>query len=218
MSRVGFFINGNYISDLNLTALKSEGTVTAIARNESINGNTRYENFTVRRLTKTFGPEQGSIQHEIHQTGIIDGYDSRVSVSDGIIEAKFTNPYASWQGGWSSGFLIRNSGFNEFHGLIVNQSGQWFHRLSTGDTGTRRELKQRYSSLIRTIDSGTNHIRVIALGDEGWFFINDSYIDKLVLSGWTKSGRVFAIGTYFLDDGIAGYSTRFEDFTIWSAD
>ena len=30
--------------------------------------------------------------------------------------------------------------------------------------------------------------------------------------------QVSTITNYFTDDGIAGYSIRFEDFTIWSAD
>ncbi|MCY4475510.1 MAG: hypothetical protein OXC83_08770 [Chloroflexi bacterium] len=34
----------------------------------------------------------------------------------------------------------------------------------------------------------------------------------------TTPGQVSAITNYYTVDGIAGYSTRFEGFTIWSAD
>ena len=65
------------------------------------------------------------------------------------------------------------------------------------------------------VPSGSNHIRIIALEGEGWLFINGAYVDKLDLSGLLAAGGVHAVGSYFTGHGIAGKSTRFEDFTIW---
>ena len=64
---------------------------------------------------------------------------------------------------------------------------------------------------------GSNHIRIIAMGGEGWLFINGVYVDRLDLSGGLEAGTVSAVGPYFTGHGIAGKSTEFEGLTIWSA-
>ena len=216
------FINGAYVANLDLSGLTGEGTVSAVGsyfQDDGIAGkSTRFEGFTIRRLSIAFSPRDGNIEHEIHSTGFIDTFDSRVSLSDGVVEATFINPYASSQGDWSNGFIIRDSGDGEFHAIVVEEGGYWNHRLRSGGANASQELALAYSDLISIISNGSNHIRIIALGNEGWLFINGVYIDKLDLSRWTESGQFSAVTNYFSGDGIAGYSTRFENFTIWSAD
>ena len=216
------FINGELAGELDLSGLTGLGGVSAIGsyfRGHGISGeSTRFEDFTIRRLSIAFGPRDGNIEHKIHNTGFIDTFDSRVSLSDGVVEATFINPYASSQGDWSNGFIIRDSGDGEFHAIVVEEGGYWNHRLRSGGANASQELALAYSDLISIISNGSNHIRIIALGNEGWLFINGVYIDKLDLSRWTESGQFSAVTNYFSGDGIAGYSTRFENFTIWSAD
>ncbi len=216
------FINDAYVANLDLSGLTGEGTVSAVGsyfQDDGIAGkSTRFEDFTIRRLSIAFGPRDGNIEHKIHNTGFIDTFDSRVSLSDGVVEATFINPYASSLGDWSNGFLIRSGRGNEFHAILIEENGTWHHHLRLGDTDATERLDEQYSSHISTASLSSNHIRIIALGDEGWLFINGVYIDKLDLSRWTESGQFSAVTNYFSGDGITGYSTRFENFTIWSAD
>ena len=215
------FINETFIDVLDLSGLTSEGSVHAVGsffRGDAITGkSTRFEDFTIRSLRSVYGPRDGDIRHD-PDDGRVDAHRPRISLLDGIIEARFHNPYASWQGDWSSGFLMRNSGLNEFHGIVIQEDGRWHHGLRTGDANATLALNVQYSLEIATASSSSNHIRVIALGDEGWLFINGVFMDKLGLRGWNKKGDVLAVTGYFTGDGIAGYSTHFEDFTIWSAD
>ncbi len=223
-SKGWLFVNDVFVGTLDLGGLTSFGSVSAVGsyfRGHGIAGeSTRFEDFTIRRLSKVFGPRDGSIAHEIKTTGFIDTHSSRTSISDGIIEAEFSNPYAGFQGDWSNGFLFRTGrdGDGEFHALVIQEDRQWHHNLRLGDADNTREMAAQQSDWISTAISGYNHIRIIALEDEGWLFINDIYIDKLDLSGLTTPGQVSAITNYFTGDGIAGYSTSFQDFTIWSAD
>ena len=216
------FINSAFVSTLDLSGLTGIGSVSAIGsyfQDDGLAGrSTRFEDFTIRSLRKVYGPRDDSIKHEIHDTGYIDSYDSQVSLASGMIEARFSNPYAPWQGDWSNGFIIRDRGDGEFHAIVIEEGGYWSHRLRAGDADASQELALEFSDSISVASNASNHIRIIALGNQGWLFINGVYIDKLDLSGWTKSGRVSAVTNYFTGDGIAGYSTRFEDFTIWSAD
>ena len=212
------FVNGHYVSELDLGGAARLGSVNTYLSGDRGTLRTRFSGFTIRSFKKVYGPRDGYVRHEMPNTGFIDTYDSRVSLTNGIIEARFSNPYASWQGGWSNGFLMRHSHSNQFHAIVVDESGRWFHRLRTGDANVAQQLVERYYSRISTTNLSSNHIRIIALGDDGWLFINGTYVDKLDLSGSTDSGQVSAVSNYFTGDGITGYSTRFEDFTIWSAD
>lgn len=216
------FINGEFVGNLDLSGLTGAGSVSAVGsyfQDDGLAGqSTRFGDFTIRSLSRAFGSRDGDIEHKIHSTGFIDTYDTRVSLLDGVIEATFINPYASSRGDWSNGFIVRDSGDGEFHAIIIEENGYWNHRLRTGGANASQELALEFSDSISILSNGRNHIRIIALGNEGWLVINGVYIDKLDLSGWTGTGQVSAVTNYFTGDGIAGYSTRFEDFTIWSAD
>ncbi len=215
------FINDEFQDKLDLSGITEAGSVDVVGaywRDDAISGeSTRFEDFTIRGLSRVFGPRGGSIEHEIQSTGFIDTYNSRTSIADGIIEAEFTNPYAGFQGDWSNGFLFRDN-YDDFHAIIIEEDRWWHHRLRLGYTDNSQEMTAQHSDWISTAIGGYNHIQVIALGNEGWLFINDIYIDKLDLSGLTESGRVSAVTNYFTGDGLSGYSTSFKDFTIWSAD
>ena len=216
------FIDRVFIGALDLGGLTGEGTASAVGsyfENDGVAGkSTRFEDFTIRNLASAYGPRDGSIKHD-PEDGFIDTYRTYLSsLTDGIIEATFFNPYSSDHGNWSSGFTFRAGFSNEFHLLAVHNSGSWYHNLRTGDVETEQELKQQYSNYVATNVDESNHVRVIFIEDEGWLFINDAYIDELDLSGLTQAGSVSAIGGYFADDGIVGESTRFEDFTIWTVD
>ncbi len=215
------FINGAFVSTLNLNDLIGSGGVSAIGsyyRGHGISGeSTRFEGYIIRRLSKKYGPGDGSIGHD-PDDGFIDTYRADTSLVDGIIEARFFNPYDSSQGDWSSGFLIRKTDSNVFHVVVLHSSGRWYHRLRTGDVVTQQNLNDGPANNASTSSLGSNHIQIIALGANGWLFINGEFVDELDLSGWVTSGSVSAVASYFMDDGISGYSTRFEEFTIWSAD
>ena len=192
--------------------MATSGTVSAIGsyfQNDGIDGkSTRFQDFAIRRLSKVFGPRDGRIPHEIPETGFIDAYQSRESIVDGVIEASFINPYAAWQGKWSIGFLLRHTRINDFHLVISHSNGYWFHILRTGNIESQKDLAREYSAYIRTSAGATNHLTIIALGNEGWLFINGVFASELQLDGKLDTGTVAAVGTYFLDDGLSGYSTR----------
>ena len=215
------FINGAFAGDLNLSGLTDAGSVSAVGsyfQGDGVAGrSTRFEDFAIRSLRRVYGPMDGSIKHD-PDDGFIDESEASIWLTEGIIEAEFSNPYTSSQGDWSSGFLFRKPASNTFHAIVIQEDGRWHHDLRLGDADGTQDLTEQYSYQISTTISRSNHIRIIMLGNEGWLFINGTYVGKLDLSELTAPGQVSAITNYFTDDGIAGYSTRIENFTIWSAD
>ena len=155
----------------------------------------------------------GSIEHNPDDDSI-DLYRTYAQLGNGIVEARFLNPYSAQEGEWSSGFLFRQGASNEFHAIIIDESGRWYHRLRTGDVESTQQLAVHGSVHISTSPAGSNHIRIITLGDDGWLFINGVYVDRLDLSGGIEEGYVSAVGSYFTGHGIAGRSTRFSDLTV----
>ena len=213
------FVNGGYEAELDLSGLADSGSVRLLGAwfdgDEHHNRATRFYGFAVRPLETKYGPLDGSIEHD-PDDGFIDTHRTYASLANGIIEARFLNPYSAREGDWSSGFLFRNSSSGQFHFVGVEESGMWHHYLRMGDTDSTQRLANNNSEHISTQASGSNHIRIIALGPDGWLFVNGEYVANLDLGGLLDAGSVSAVGGYFTGDGVAGKSTPFEGFTIWS--
>ncbi len=214
------FINGEYESQLDLGGLTSSGSVDLLGawfEGDELSGHaTRFADFTVRPLVRERGASDGAIPHTPGD-GSIDAHSASTSLADGIVEARFFNPYALGSGAWSSGFLVRDGVGGQFHAVVVTNLGRWFHYLRAGDGADRdQRIADGSSEHISTARNGSNHIRIIAMGGEGWLFINGVYTANLDLGGWLQSGDALAVGGYFEGDGVDGRSTKFESLAIWS--
>ena len=215
------FINGAFTAELDLGGLTGAGGVHIAAFGEMGDSSAsrdpvsaRFEGFAVRPLSLAFGPENGDIEHM--DDGLIDVLDSEISMSDGVIDATFSNPYPTREGSWSVGFLFRHAGRNEFHAVIVRSNAKWYYFLRTGDVDSEQRVSD-FSERISTTADGSNRIRLVAIGEDGWLFVNGAFVANLDLSGGSKFGSVEVVGSdYFTGDGIPGRHTRFTDFTIRS--
>ena len=165
----------------------------------------------------SFGPLSGSIEHD-PDGEFIDGYEASVWLTDGVIEARFFNPYSSETGQWSHGFLFRyHTDPNFFHGVGITDAGYFFHYIRD-DEGHNEWLEHRYFSRIKTDADGYNDLRIIAVGSSGDLLINGDRVAVLDLSGLMEEGSVFIMGAFYGGHGVEGYSTRFEDFKVKSLD
>ena len=213
------FINGAFEAELDFGGVTDAGDIELLAFGEK-NAQTsernpvsvRYEDFSVRPLSAVYGPESGAVEHK--GDGLINGFDSLASMSDGVIEATFANPYPTRDGSWSVGFLFREPRSGEFHAVLIRSNGKRYHRLRTGGEDAVQYLADEYSERVSTLANGSNRVRVVAIGDDGWLFINGAFVANLDLSGGAKFGGVGLVGNYFTRDGIPGKFTRFADFTI----
>ena len=171
---------------------------------------------TASAFPPNYGPVGGSIEHE-PDSGLIDGFSTEFWMTNGIVQATFYNPYPQSVGEWSNGFLLRNSGFGTYHVILVRSNGYWEHNQSLGSVEEIQYLDSDYSRHISIREGEYNVIMVSISGNEGVLFVNDEMVATLDLSGLMREGKVSAIASYYTTDGIAGYSTRFEDLKIWRA-
>ena len=213
------FINGAYEAQLDLGGLTAPGSVSLLGgwfEGDELNDrSTSFTDFTVRPLGREYGPGDGAIAHD-PESGFIDVERTSSWLADGVIEARFFNPYSVRDGDWSSGFLFREEGGGELHAVLVTDSARWFHYLRTGGADRDRRIADGSSKHISTARDGSNHVRIILMGGHGWLFINGVYTDTLDLSGLLQAGDVSAVGRYFEGDGVDGRSTRYEGLAVWT--
>ena len=159
-----------------------------------------------------FGPVEGYLQHD--EDGFIEEFGAGVVRSDFVAAAEFHNPYPTVVSGWDYGFLFRDAGQQNFHAVVVeNTSGMWFHYLRDG-AGEARLVDSGQASGLWRDSEGVNDLRVVALGEQGWLFLNGKFIEMLDLSGGPAEGNVSVITGYHSGNELTGRSTRFREFSV----
>ena len=127
--------------------------------------------------------------------------------------ATFENPSNAK---WDYGFFFRSSGPNRFHTVVINETGYWYHYVREQGTGDSDQLLDsgRASSFLSG-DSNANELRIVALGNEGWFFLNGEFVAELDLSRGDRTGDVAAINGYFhREDTTTKTVDPFRGFTV----
>jgi hypothetical protein len=187
--------------------------------NEQAGASTRFEGFTVTPVSRLYGPIDGDL---MKVEGSITIRSSETRIKDFVVEAQFYNPSPIPEGYWSYGFLIRRSSSNTFDAVLVRMSestsssaiGTWYHYTRSGSVESSIKLASG-SVRVNAGPRDSNHLRLIAIGEKAWLFVNDRVV-PLNLGVYGVSGDVGAISGYFSDGPKAGSVTRFREFTVWS--
>ena len=205
------FVNGEFVSSLDLSAVTGAGDVAVITGaftgNEIAGAVTRFENFRGDRLSKRYGPAGGRLEKE---PGLVAVHDSGVRTRDLVTEAEFVNPLGD---DWDYGFVIRSPVFNRLEVIGFTDEAWWFHKTRDVDDDEYTEVANGYLSLAGINLLSRNHLLIVALGDAGWFFVNDRLVAKLDLSQNQDSGGVSAMGDIFQSHQ---GSPSFENFNVWA--
>jgi hypothetical protein len=165
-----------------------------------------------------YGPKTAKLDHA--EDGTVKIHNAGVRLRDFIAEARFYNPYDAReeQRAWDYGFGFRGIGTNQQYRVYVDSDGNWTLCLITypkGQITPTIVASDKLSNLDMSAD-GFNQIRIIAAGDIAFLFVNGIYAATLDVSGNEVSGDIW-VGTGFKNGReIAGKSTFFEDFTVWT--
>ena len=167
---------------------------------------------TVTDTPGPFGPVEGYLRHD--EDEFIEEHGAGLLRGDFVVAAEFHNPYPAVISGWDYGFLFRDAGQNNYHAVIVeNISGMWFHYLRDGADEARLVGSGQASGLWLGSE-GVNDLRLAALGDQGWLFLNDRAIGTLDLSGGAAEGNISVITGFHDGNEVTGRSTRFREFSV----
>ena len=198
-------INGRFVSSLDLSGIMQAGDIAVAtgmySGSEREGAVTKYEGFKWSALSHPYGPASDEIDSD---EGSVGTHRSGVFARDVVLEATFTQPAILWD----CGFLIRNQKSNHLEVIGISHRSRWFH-------DTRAPEDTEYTDL----DSGSvmlaspNTLLLIAIGDQAWFFVNESLVGSLDLSHNLETGRVTAFaGFHSSNKG----TVAVRDFNVWA--
>ena len=164
--------------------------------------------------TVVIGPVDGSIPHNAEDT-LISVYQEPADLRDFVVEVNIFNPYPATTGNWDYGFLFRHEENNRHYRLVIRSDQKWVLLNNTGDPDGVI-LQDGDLPGLNTEKGGSNFIRLICQGTQGFFYLNDALVAVLDLSARTNSGGILIATGLYLGNEITGYSTDFTQFTIWS--
>ncbi len=205
------FVNGEFISSLDLSNITGAGDVSVITGaftgNEVAGAVTRFEDFQGSRLTHDYGPASGKLEYE---PSFVSMHDIDVFKRNFIAEAEFTNPVGN---DWDYGFAFRHPASNDLDVIVVTDHNWWHH--DTRDLGDDEYTEVDDGRLPSGSFRNTNHLLLLAIDEVGLFFVNDQLIARLDLSHNLARGDISAIGRYF-DDHTG--EPEFRNFNVWTMD
>ena len=211
------FINGQFEAQLDLSEIGHAGSVNLIAHwftgDEYSDSSTVYSDFSVRPIEVAHESNNGTIEHSGDESRAAL-HRSRARMADGIIEARFFNPFFVPQGEWFSGFTFRRSIEGMEYLVALAGWGGWAHAYWTGSSSDF--LATEEDERVTTARGNANLLLVFALGETGHVLINNSYVADLDLSHWTGPGGVDLIAGVFEGSTGTGVSTQFERFAVWA--
>jgi len=162
-----------------------------------------------------FGPESGSLEHA-EDSFVSTHRANDVYAKDFIVEVTFYNPYAISTGSWDYGVLLRSTGGNDQFRLVIESNQQWsFFNRDDDDTDW---ISAGELSNLNIDAGGSNWVKVICVGDIGYFYINNVYITTLDLSLRDLSGDVLIATGLMNGNEIDGEETKYSDFKVRSLD
>ena len=160
----------------------------------------------------SFGPDNGELRHD-PSDGLIETENANVSIADMVVEATFVNPYSAQSNDWDYGFILRNDLYDStapFIQVVVTNYRRWALKAGAG-----APYDHIGGGTLRNLDinaGGRNHLRVVAIKERGWLFVNGEFVSSLDLSAVTGAGDVAVITGAFAGNEVAGAATRFENF------
>ena len=162
--------------------------------------------------TGNFGPIDGALRHD--QDGFIETEYADVSFADFMVEATFVNPYSAASNDWDYGFMLRryDSSGKQIQ-VVVTSERRWYLGWREASDADNQRLGDGTVRTFNTGPGGRNHLRVVAIEERGWLFVNGEFVSALDLSEVTGAGDVAVITGVFEGDEVAGAVTRFENFT-----
>jgi len=215
------FVNGGFVSDMNLSALTEAGDVVVMSgygeKSQKEGSSTKIEDFTIWKIGQPgMGPMAGQLAHGDGDKPVYRS--AGVTVKNFIAKATFTNPYESNSGKWDIGFICHSTESSQLE--LAVQAGLFGTQWKSGIREASQPVpnwKPVGSLPPKALNVGfpaSNEVLLFVNEDKGYFFINGQYAAPFDVS-LSDAGDV-AAATGFEKDGVKnGSITNYQNFTIW---
>ena len=162
--------------------------------------------------TGTFGPISADLRHD-PSDGLITVKSANDFMDNMIVEATFVNPYSAASNSWDYGFIFREEVRGPRLHIVVTSNKRWdLQWRETPSADTSHRISNGLLHNFDTSSGGRNHLRIIAIGERGWLFVNGGFVSLLDISAVTNYGDVLIMTGAFTGNQVDGAVTRFENF------
>lgn len=163
-----------------------------------------------------YGPTSGSLAHDTSDDSI-ELLEAVLNITNFVVEARFTNPYATSVGAWAHGLVFNGTDDNQIR-LVFSSDTFWEVDLFPPDDAPQESIADDYFPGILTGENETNLVRFIRQAEKGWIYVNNQYVTEVDLSSLPDLESIW-IATGMYGDPVtefSGQSTGYSEFTIWS--
>ena len=164
-------------------------------------------------LTPLVGPISGTLVHELDDR--TEAFIPGITIADFIIEVEVGNPFDTATGLWDTGLIFRQTTGNREMRLVIRSNGSW--NLNNRDGSVDDFITEgNVGDVLRTGANESNKIVLVAQGERGYFFLNNSFVSFLDLSERMVTGDLAIATGFYVGDEQAGAETIYNGFTVWS--
>ncbi|MBK8900189.1 MAG: serine/threonine protein kinase [Anaerolineaceae bacterium] len=162
-------------------------------------------------LEPLYGPLSGSLVHD--DDDFIETAYADPTPADFVMQVEMVNPYGPATGSWDFGLIFRQSDVDDEMRLVVRSDGLW--NLNDRSPGEDNFLQDGEVDWLDLSEGGSNLFELIAIGEQGYFFLNGQFVDVLELSSRTEGGNI-ALGTGFYGSNeLNGQESVYNNFNLF---
>jgi hypothetical protein len=171
-----------------------------------------------KAATQVYGPVSGTLDHGSGKYQVC--LSTGLQLHNFIAQAAFYNPYPVAQHPWDYGFSFTNIGADDQYNVSVSSDTHWATTLKAPGYYIR---VQDTTTLLSLEDLGFNFLKIYVSNDDIHLFINGQFAATAPFSNFNLGGKTSdrhePQSCTGLQDGdlLNGGSTRYQDFTVWSA-
>ncbi len=156
-----------------------------------------------------FGPKGGSLTHDPDEDTCAKG--GKKVREDVVVQATFFNPHSAREGRWVYGIKLLSADESVSHNIRFHSVGRVDTRFKIGSAD--RVLMDLPNTSFEWNSGRRNLVRIVAIEEKGWLFVNGSFVSTLKLTG--LSGKMtLRVCVYSVRDLVIGESTKYTGFTI----
>ncbi|CAN5816619.1 hypothetical protein BH24CHL4_BH24CHL4_15830 [soil metagenome] len=154
-----------------------------------------------------FGPESGVMRHDPSSITLLS---SSLELENLAARLQCAAPQDAGSRLWDCGIVWRSNGSDAQLRLAVVSDGFWSLR-----TGAAQVIAEGSGLPIDNTPGSFTTLELLALGNEGFFAVNDAFVARLDLSPVPGAGEILAGTAFFSESYADGGTTRYDQFSVW---
>lgn len=159
------------------------------------------------------GGTSGELRQDVG-SGVVAESRAPGEFRDFVAVATLENADSASEGKWSHGFIFRSDKSGALTAVFVRSDGMWYHVARAGTPDSDRTVASGFSTAIKLNRGDTNQIRIVAKLNDGWLFVNGTFVTTLDLSSNSNPGVVSIVSGYFSTDIRDGTIIRYTQFQV----